>query len=385
MTNNRISTYILIRKALANEKAVDHHVARRYLSSSQLEKIPHFKQLKMFDVYRKLGPLFKLALWCVLIGLPISACFTWLSSLAINRLRFIPRSQKYAYLYVGFFERHVNLINQALKGDGIQLENVGSLRRRDMLADLPIGNLMDAIWVHCTILRRIIFKKNKDRASDILHTYNAFDLILLSIYAQETPRKIFLTSSIYQHWAFVMGHSSKRCWMVQHGYIDEEIRFPFKFHDVERIYGFSKVHRESYRNYYGGRDFVTMGQTISFKEKRAVGFNVLLASSFPYIKEEIRFCRRLKETMDVSLSIKKHPRHKYDRRLTELMGYADVIVPTDEDHKCDVFVSYTSTYEVHYQGIGIPTVSIMSCGTVEKSLAEVRDFHSMFKLKHGEA
>ena len=378
MTNNRISTYILIRKALANEKAVDHHVARRYLSSSELEKIPNFKQLKMLDIYRKLGPLFKLALWCVLIALPISACFIWFSSLLINLLRFKPRPQQYEYLYVGFFERHVNLINQALKGDGIQLENVGSLRRRDILKELPFGKVLDAIWVHYLLLTRILFKVSKDRASDILHTYNAFDLIVLCIYGQEMPSKVFVTSDIYQRWAFILGHGANRCWMVQHGYIDEYVSFPFNFHDVERIYIFTDKHRKSYRNYYDAADFVTMGKTILFREKAAAGFNVLLASSYPYIEKEIQLCRLLKETLNVSLSIKKHPRHVYDRRLTVLMSYADHVIPPDEDYKCDVFVSYKSTYEVHYQGIDIPTASIMDCGSVEKTVKKIGTIKSNF-------
>lgn len=343
----------LLRRALENEASIDETSARSLLDASCLKGLPCFKQVKLQPLRNRLGrafrPLFAVACALSLVRIPVD----WLRVIVLG----VPRRSMANSTMLGFdfFDRNHELVERAIASTATTevLPAVHWLSRSEVLRSLTRDRLFTALIGHARLISQCL----RERTFHLLYLRDALDLAIVGLYAQQNVAAVFVTANVFQHRAFILGATAKRCWIVQHGIVNRNYDPPHAFSAVERIYALTNEEFEAQTRYYTSLE-MRLVPALDFTSNPLGRDCVLVGSSAPSVDMEIRFCQWLRAESDVAIAIKLHPAHLYDARGKDLVGYADYVVCANENLDCEVFVSFASSYAVHYRAHGSAVISL---------------------------
>ncbi|MCE4217585.1 hypothetical protein GD586_08995 [Pseudarcicella sp. GAP-15] len=219
-----------------------------------------------------------------------------------------------------------------------------------------------------------------------LYYKDLLKLYLLSVFIMDNPDTVVITEDHYQRYAYLLSNLEFfKFVIVQHGFIDNSIEFPFKFGKVDCLLLRDFQFLDSFKNYYQIcshslllRNLKSLFSQIDYK---AFCF---LASSSPFIDLEIKFAQILKSKYKIMLIVKKHPRHIYSReKLKTLLTFADV--EWNDDYlfpKTTLFVSHSSFLEFDYKSVGAHTFKLSNYTNVEKLFDDSRFINAAINIKY---
>lgn len=221
------------------------------------------------------------------------------------------------------------------------------------------------------------FISNSNMFLLFLNMMDLFKQYLISVYLIDTPEVVIITDDHYQRNAYLF---SKLCGenyiVIQHGYIDDSIKFPYKFGTIALLYLKDPSFLKSFQTYFLVKQNILLDNpSISFSPK---DFNrtCFLASSSPFIDSEIKFLQLFKKYFNVKVIVKKHPKHSYNRsKLKLLLGLADYEwIDNEFFPNSKLFISYSSYLEFEYISLGSYTFKLSDYSHPEKLI-----FDSNFK------
>lgn len=357
-------------ESLDNERIVDNVVARQYLSAQEVASLPEFKQLKLSPLKKRLRYVFYPILIFGVIAVWPKLMFEFIYYIVIKifcKKKYIEHGSK---VYISFVESRQDLLRKVVyEEEGYPL--VG-LSRLDLVGHVRFRSLFFGFAVIFKLMMSAIFRPWRDAVSFSLHAHNSASIILACLFLESRSDLTVVTSSIMQRWLYVFGHIGRRVWAVQHGYVRGGVLFRHQFSDIERIYAFSEVQVSRYEQYYKAREIKYIESGIKFEEYEGCSDALFLASSFPFIDEEIALLSVLRAAISVPIAIKLHPRHLYDNRAKDLIALSDIVVPSNVDPRCAVFLSHSSSYGFFYERSGIPNVAFSEFENIGQVLTELR-------------
>ena len=202
----------------------------------------------------------------------------------------------------------------------------------------------------------------------LLHTRDAFALLMLAEFARLNPEATFITDDHYQRWSFVLSTAAQRLWIVQHGFLYEDINFPYGYGRVACLICRNPLFLPKFEAYYEIDTMVTLPTELVLNPSEIGARAVFLASSSVSIDAELALIITLKQRSKAPVIVKLHPHHSYDDRASQLTSLADRVAAADEFPDCRVLVTFNSFVEFEYRGLGKTTVSIERAGSVERAL-----------------
>lgn len=369
-------------RSLINEHAVDEAVAKRYFSTSEINRIPGFKHIKLLPLRTRLGVLFWPCIIAVAICIPLHNVALLLWTLLRAQFRRKTNHTNDPIFFLGFFETNIPLIEDALQEDARRLHEID---RADLAASLTRGEQLRAFVLLAKLYNAILRNKDGVPIFDlVLHSFKAVDLIVLASFLEHRPDAQFITTSMLQKWTYVLGARTRGPgpWVVQHGVLPTDITIPYAFFPVARIFAFSEEQAATFKRLFYRADSIRITPanlkiTPIVPEQRGV----FLGSSFPHIDTELEVLKWVKTHFDVPIWIKLHPKHIYDQRAKHLRALADHVVEGDTSPECLVFLSHSSTYGLHYEQAGVPSFSF---GLYDESAQFYIDLSTMLKKHEAE-
>lgn len=362
--------------AITNERALDLDYRARYTDLGQDRTVPNYKVMKQLALRRQFGrayrPFVKLAPW----GIPVLALLQWVAGLAGAMVGRATQWQDTLFI-VATSPGNVGLIEAAIATDGTAGSAVPAshvLTHRDLLRSAGWVGVARCIGPHVRLLAHIVMAESALRADLMLHARDAMHLLLLVRFAQAHGTSRFATDDHYQRWAFLLSHHCRSLAIVQHGFIDPDIRFPHRFGTADTVFVRDPMFRPAFAAYYSVGTFTPFESATRLTSHPLSATAVFLASSYPSIDTEIRFLTAIKAQRKVAVIVKFHPAHAYDARKNELSALADHVCNDGDMPACRVFVSHSSFMEFDYKARGIATFSIARSGGAEPAAQAVLDF-----------
>jgi hypothetical protein len=198
---------------------------------------------------------------------------------------------------------------------------------------------------------------------DILKSY------LLSVYIIDNSEVVVLTEDHYQRSAFIISNlECKKFVIVQHGFIDDSIKFRNKFGKIDHLLLRDVDFLNSFKSYYRVSNYSLLSRNLgSFFSKKNLLASCFLASSSSFIDNEIKFASLFKKKCNLKLILKKHPKHIYNQEKIKKL-----ISLTDEQWEDDfsfpnsgLFISHSSFLEFDYMSNGSTTFKLSNYSDIE--------------------
>jgi hypothetical protein len=358
------SLWYSIFQALENERCLDLRFRATRTGLQDHDLVPNYKVMKQLALRNKLGILYRPFIAISLVIIPTLALFQWLLALFVSATR-APGESGVRLHIVPTTQVNITLIEAALLADPSLKEQ---LHDRDILT---IGQLSGKVGlsgvIHCIashiLLLYHIFRSDRSRRTDLLlHSRDAFGLLLLVHFAQQHPNDIFATEDHYQRWAFLLSHYCKDFRIIQHGPLDMGIGFPHSFGVVRVVYIRDQIFSHEFAKYYPIQQITVFSTVRSFTKNSFSEVGIFLASSFPSIDDEIELIKLILAKRNIPIIVKFHPAHLYDSRKRVLVALASHVCFAHDVPACQLFVSHSSFMEFDYRASGIPTFSIARLG-----------------------
>lgn len=362
----------LVYFALCNERQIDIHFSTKVLKQPGKGGLPYFKVMKLRIWHSRLGLLFWPIITLAACLIPLLAVIQWgqalLSSFGARPVRMAIQSVEASAANKALIARAVAHM-QSGQPTPVQFS---AQNPRFLAAALgPVG-IFRCIWAHIRLLDRILLT-GPTRTDLLLHARDAFAMLMLAEYARVNPDAIFITESHYQRWAFILSHRAKRLWIVQHGYLYDDIDFPYPYGRVTCLICRDPLFGPKFETYYAVDTMTTLPSGLVLNTGDTGDSAVFLASSSVSIDAELALIAALKQRSKAPVIVKLHPHHNYDNRVNKLTSLADKVVTAEEFPDCRVLVTFNSFIEFEYRALGKKTVSIDRAGSVEHALHEVLD------------
>lgn len=360
----------LVYFALCNERQIDVHFSTKVLKEANDDGLPYFKVLKLRTMQKQMGLLFRPAILAAACLVPFWALIQWIQALLASS-RAQPNRQ--AIQAVETSEANRTLIRRAVTQAHFDATVPIEFSTHDfakLAAGLGPVAVLTCILAHIRILDRIL-TTGPSRTDLLLHARDALSMLMLAEYARRNPDAIFVTDDHYQRWSFVLSHRARRLWVVQHGFLYDDIDFPYDYGRIECLFSRDPLFVPKFRTYYAIDTMTTLPSELVLASSDIEGSAVFLASSAVSIEAELAFIKAFKERSDAPVIVKLHPHHSYDDRANHLTSMADRVAPAQEFPNCRVLVVFNSFVEFEYRALGKKTVSIDRAGSVEHALDEV--------------
>lgn len=371
MPNAREEVAAIIFRSLENERCLD---LRYKVIFGPLGNFLNYKVMKQAALRQRLGKLLTPALVAFAVTIPVILFGEWLRALFLSLSGYSPDIAGNTIWLVPTTPTNQALIRGAVAEDSSNSDMpVLNNFVRQLSARLGPWDIFHAGGALFLVLKKAIWAENR-RVEMLLHSRDALALILLALYALRRDDDIFATDCHYQRWAFVLSHSAKNFYLVQHGELDDGIVFPHRFGHIQKAYIRDASTLKTLRCYYTVVSEMSLHYPAVYLETNAyAGTGVFIASSAPSLQEEIDFVLTLRAMRIVPIIVKLHPAHLYDSRRNTLLSTADHICASAEIPACCVFVSHNSSMELIYQRQGVPTVSIAKAGGVMQAVQQTID------------
>jgi len=362
----------LVFKALENERVFDIRDRKIISLQGAVSGIPNYKVIKLVAIRNRLGFFYPVVISFAPLGVFLSTLVLCLS--AIFGALFFGSGVNVQYDFM--LHQNTSLSNDRIKS--ALLDNVG----KDVkFVDMPstpfqLGRLIGVAKVVQAMLIQFmlwikIFKLSDGVRNDmILHSRDSFVLSMVALYVYDCDEAI-VTDSHYQRYCFIFSHLARDFRIVQHGFLDRSLAFPNAFGTINNLYIRDVMFEEQFRCYYAVNSVIVFSSRVQLEQCSSA--EILLASSFPAIDHEVEYLCLLKKHLDVSVAVKFHPAHVYDKRKNQLRDVSDVIINDCKYPKCNIFVSYNSFMEFDYRDNDIPTVSIERAGGVVQAVQHTVD------------
>lgn len=366
---SRVKVSERLLRALQNERCIDLRYRQLNPKLASDPILPNYKVMKQVALRRRLGWLYRPAIAVARMSMPFYSMRQWCIALlfSLNRSR---ASSANGHV-IATAPNNVVLIQAALRNDGELAEinfDTDLLEIRTLAASLGTIGVLRSVASYSRLLRNIMFGRGDERGDLLLHSRDAFQLIMLCHYIDAHPHHWFATECHYQRWAFLLSHSAPRWALVQHGFLDTKIDFANECGKVTILFGRGDIFYGQFRRLYSIDRFAKFAPVINLQPNKFAERALFLASSFPSIAEEIKVLRGIKERIDVPVIVKFHPAHAYDERKSELAALADLICSGTDYPDCKVFVSNNSFMEYDYQSVGKKTFAISSFSDVSAAI-----------------
>ncbi len=361
--------------ALENERVLDVTYRATKTDLPRHGPVPNFKVMKQIALKAQLGRFYPflivMAPVVVLAAIPIQWVLLLIGA-AVYRMEAVPdRACRILTTTVG----NRTIIDAAIDSDcQISCLPRCSVRLSLLALGAELGWLkcVSIIRNHVSLFQNFLSRPSEVRRDLLLHGHDALSLLGLASLAPQ-PGYTFVTDDHYQRWAYVLSHTARDFRIVQHGFLDEELLLPNVGGCVNCVYLRDSLFRESFERYYAIKNHRLFSPKASFAYTPLSNEALLLASSFPWIEEEIRLLETVRESCgDIPIIIKFHPAHRYDARRDKLAAYANLIYEGSGNPGCKIFVSYESFMEFDYRRNGVATVSIARSKSVEAAADEIQ-------------
>jgi hypothetical protein len=245
---------------------------------------------------------------------------------------------------------------------------------RAMGAEIGWSGCVVVMHAHLRWLLYALTRPAGIRRDLMLHGRDALALLGLARLAH-LAGYTFVTDDHYQRWAYVLSHTAADFRIVQHGFLDEDLVLPHAGGSVSCLYIRDNLFLTSFKRYYDINEHRLFSPPASFVHTEFSGEALLLASSFPWIDEEIRLLETVRQSCgEILIIVKFHPSHRYDARQEKLAAFANLIYKGSGNPGCRIFVSHGSFMEFDYRSHGVATVSIARSGSVEAAVDEIKFF-----------
>jgi len=340
---------VFLFQALENEVAIDERVRALLFPGPSYKSLPNCKLIKQVALKNKLKLLYWPLICCSLLAIPfINLSLSIFSFFKIKKRSIIQEKSVYA-----FATSSKSLISNAIKASNTidNSTNVDfdffSIHR--LASELKWNELFIALRA-CLYLYILIGKQPFKRAIDLtLHSLDSFKLILLILFIEKKDKDIFVTDDHYQRWAYLISHHTKSFFLVQHGFLDTDISFKNKYGHIRHLLVSDLTFLPQFEKYYRIENYEVFSINLELTKIDISETALLLASSYPFIDEEIEFLRKLTLVCKIPIIIKLHPSHHYDERKDILLSYASRISENHENFLCKHFVSYNSFLQYGYK------------------------------------
>jgi hypothetical protein len=370
-----LSEWEIVAKALENERLID---AEYRATKTKLPKdgpVPNFKVMKQLALQARFSWFYPFLIAMAPIAILVSMPCQWLL-LMIGSTAYRRDAVKQGACRV----LATSLSNRAIIDAAIDSDpRICSLPRCPIrLSLMALGSelgwsrCVSVIKSHLLLYQYLLSLQSEMRRDLLLHGYDSLALLGLLRYARQ-HRCIFVTDDHYQRWAYVLSHTAKDFRIVQHGFLDDELVIPNAGGSVCCLYLRDDIFRMSFERYYVINEHRRFSPPASFAYTPLSGEAIFLASSFPWIDEEIRLMEIVTETCGgIPIIVKFHPAHLYDTRREKLAAYANLVYEGSGNPGCRIFVSHDSFMEFDYRQQGVATVSIARSGSVEAAVDEIQ-------------
>ena len=354
----------LILKAYVNEFMLDKHVSRTADFETRIDSF--YKNIFFYKNYK-------------VSTLPLVAKIIFVvAARSVSNLAAVM-----AYLYVSMF---LLLLRRGFKRDnslkntymlelgavslsrvtdlGVKESNIELISRKkfkDLSFRLKTSVLFDGIKECSGVLYRISKIKNKKlRRSLFLSCFDILDLwSLATFFILNTDQKtIIYCDSHYQRWTFLLSHvvRSGSFNIVQHGYIDDSIRFKFPFGKVDNLHLLDEQFLPSFRKYFKILNFNTYRRKLLFNSPPPdiVDGKILFFISSPMFEVEERKILALvinNRSFD-HVFLKPHPRFEMGEEMVTFCSYNGIVV-SELLIKADCYVAYKSFLICELRACGI--------------------------------
>lgn len=362
----------LVYFALRNERQIDVHFSTKVLKEPDIARLPYFKVMKLRTWHKRLGPLFWPSIVLAACLVPLLAVIQWGRAL-LSSFDAPPAWQ--AIQAVETTEANKALIAHAvaqLQPDQTTPIQFSTHSPALLAAALgPVG-VLRCILAHMKLLDRILLT-GPTRIDMLLHARDAFSMLMLAEYARLRPDAAFITDDHYQRWSFVLSHRAQKLWIVQHGFLYDDIDFPYGYGRLACLICRDPLFVPKFETYYAVEEVVILRSEMILERTDIGDRAVLLASSSVSIDSELELITALKQRTNAPIIVKLHPHHSYDDRAGQLTALADHVATADQFPDCRVLVVFNSFIEYEYRALGKETVSIDRAGSVEGAVDAVLD------------
>ena len=362
------SRYRVVLDALENERALDVRY-RSAVAEPVPPFFPNYKVMKLLSLRRQLGAAIRPAVALAPVAVAALAPGQWVLAFGAS---LAPKKGDDARLHIlATTPRNVALIRGALESDA----DVHDLPADELVLGLVSiakrvnpSDVARAIGDHIQLMATVLRMQPAERRDLALHSIDAPAALLLARYLERESAGVFVTDCHYQRWSYIVTAMADDARLVQHGVLDTEVSLPHSGNRVGKAYVRDAASAEHFARYYHVDRSKPFSWLPSLSANPYSESGVFLASSFPFIDEEIAVLRRLRKA-GVPILVKLHPAHRYDGRKRELLSLANHVCGPTEDPACRAFVSHSSSMEREYAARGIPTVSIAHMGVEAASEA----------------
>ncbi|MGS0621376.1 hypothetical protein ACU8YE_00530 [Ralstonia sp. VS2407] len=353
----------LIMGALSNERAID--VRYREIASQQdFDGVPNYKVMKQLALRRRFGPFYPLLIflspWISVALFP----YHWILAISGSVGRRKGGGAPCDCRILATTQQNVDLIKSALDVDGSTSElkqQKQSLSCYELGREIGFALVVRSIFAQVRLICLLLGFPVGERRDMILHARDSFALIMMA-FDVSRGASVVVTDDHYQRWSYILSHLIKDFRVVQHGFLDANIRFPNSYGTISKLYLRDSLFLEQFERYYRVESSQVFSPKTTFVKTALSQGGLFLASSFPAIDSEIELLRAIKQKCRVPVIVKFHPAHAYDGRRAILAALADMVFDGNGNPACNIFVSYNSFMEFDYRQAGVQTVSISRSG-----------------------
>ncbi|WP_141213209.1 hypothetical protein [Janthinobacterium sp. PC23-8] len=366
-----------IRMALENERCLDLQYRRMHTNLVSDAQVPNYKVMKQLALRNRFGALYGVFIALAVMLTPVLSCFEWVYSFLLLCRPRKRRPSQVAVHVIPTTPGNIFLVDAALKSvntKGMDACDSDLMRLSRLVSEVGFAGVLRCVVAHTRLLWYALRLPAGQRRDMILHTRDAFRLIMLAHYAETHPEHTFATDDHYQRWAYLLSHSNSNLLIAQHGFLDPAIVFSHPFGEAACICVRDASFVPYFEKYYTARKFQIFSPPVSLTDNPLSGTAIFLASSFPSIQEEIDLITSIKKRVDVPIIIKFHPSHSYDEKKLVLSSMASYVCDTTEYPACKVFVSYGSFMEYDYRAMNTQVFSIVAQGGAAQTANAIVDF-----------
>jgi hypothetical protein len=368
-------TWHAIHQALENEICLDKYFRETRTNLQSDERVPNYKLMGQLAIRSRLGFLYRPFIALAQAAIPVIAAVQWLFSLVVVAIRVGHVSDATLHV-ISKAQINLGMVENAMQTEPSLRKHIvdrNLLSIAKLSRSIGLHGVLFCITANIRLLWHILQTDSSKRTDLLLHSRDAFTLLLLVRFVQYYPNHVFATDSHYQRWAYLLSHYCKDFRIVQHGILGMDIPFTHAFGSAHTVYVRDTTSISAFAAYYQVLESKLHLPVRDFKTNPFSDTGIFLASSFPSIDDEIELLKRIKSQLEIPVIIKFHPAHPYDIRKQELIALASYICSDDEYPNCQFFVSHSSSMEWDYKPRGIPSFGIAQLGGAEVAAKAILD------------
>ncbi|WP_353077516.1 hypothetical protein [Flavobacterium sp.] len=355
----------VIYNAFINEIELEKHIIEKF--SKPLRFIP-YKVLQFSSIFLKpnffyFALLYALCFFVVLLQFVIGILFF---GFILIRLISLPKGQKNLIITS---KSHMDIVRDSISQLNLS-QNLFINASNINLIFLVKKNRLIKYFFFLTGFTKYIILNSESVFVLFLNYTDILKLYLISVYIIDNPKVIVVTEDHYQRFAFIVSNlECSNFVIVQHGYIDNSIKFPSKFGKIDNLMLRDVQFIKSFEVYYKVNNYSILARnTSSIFSSENLRASCFLASSSPFIDSEIKFAQFFKNKFNIKLIVKQHPRHVYNHeKLKILLSFADEKWVDDVHfpNSC-LFISHGSFLEFEYKSAASFTFKLSDYFCVEE-------------------